>query len=96
MYFKLIHQLVFRKVNMKLLKGHTDYINGIAFEPDTGELLISCSDDHTARLWEMSSGSILHTFYLSSPGKQESYNPPISKIMVPKFFNDVLLISYYN
>ena len=55
---------------MKLLKGHNDYINGLAYEPESGQLIISCSDDHTAKLWDLSTGAILHAFHLSSPGEQ--------------------------
>jgi len=63
------------EVNVKLLKGHSDYINGIAFEPETGELVISCSDDHTARMWDTSAGALLHTFHLNSPGMSVCWHP---------------------
>jgi len=63
------------QVNVKMLKGHTDYINGIAFEPEVGELVTSCSDDHTARLWDTNSGTSLHTFHLSSPGMTVCWHP---------------------
>ena len=53
---------------MKLFKGHSDYINGIVFEPESGELVGTCSDDHTAKLWDTNSGTCLHTFHLTSPG----------------------------
>ncbi|KNC47599.1 uncharacterized protein AMSG_02624 [Thecamonas trahens ATCC 50062] len=34
--------------------GHHDEVNNIAFDP-TGQLLASCSDDHTAKIWTASS-----------------------------------------
>ena len=37
---------------MQVLRGHTDYINSIVYEPEKGDLVLSGSDDHTAKLWE--------------------------------------------
>jgi transducin (beta)-like 1 len=37
---------------LKTLKGHTDEVNAIRFDP-TGTLLASVSDDATARIWNM-------------------------------------------
>ena len=34
------------------LKGHTHYVNGIAFSPD-GRLLVSVSDDQTIKVWDL-------------------------------------------
>ena len=31
---------------VKVLKGHTDYVNALAFQPDSGGQLASGSDDH--------------------------------------------------
>jgi len=71
------------QVNFKLLKGHGDYINGIAFEPECGDLVITCSDDHTARLWDINTGSCLNIFYLTSPGMAVGWHPAeTGKLMV--------------
>jgi len=40
----------------RTLKGHTGPVTGVAFEPNNGNLLASCSSDMTAKLWDMSSG----------------------------------------
>ena len=37
---------------VQVLRGHTDYINSIVYEPEKGDLVLSGSDDHTAKLWE--------------------------------------------
>ena len=33
------------------LKGHSDVVNCVAFNPVNQELLVSASDDHTIRVW---------------------------------------------
>jgi WD40 repeat protein len=38
-----------------ILEGHTEEVNSVAFSPD-GSWIVSCSSDHTARIWEVSSG----------------------------------------
>src|SRR5258705_3947354 len=43
---------------VRVLEGHTDLCLCIAFSPD-GEQLVSGSDDHTVRLWSMSTGALL-------------------------------------
>ena len=39
-----------------LFKGHENGVNGIAFSPD-GRSLVSASDDHSARIWNIRDGS---------------------------------------
>jgi WD40 repeat protein len=36
------------------LRGHTDWIHGVAFHP-AGRLLATSSDDHTVRFWDLAS-----------------------------------------
>ena len=43
---------------VKVLKGHREIIDCVAFSPD-GNLLISGSADRTARLWDLESGKTL-------------------------------------
>ena len=40
--------------------GHSDWVQSAAFSPD-GKFIISASDDHTLKLWETSTGKIIHT-----------------------------------
>eukprot|EP00555_Chaetoceros_dichaeta_P014966 CAMPEP_0198255246 /NCGR_PEP_ID=MMETSP1447-20131203/5398_1 /TAXON_ID=420782 /ORGANISM="Chaetoceros dichaeta, Strain CCMP1751" /LENGTH=845 /DNA_ID=CAMNT_0043941567 /DNA_START=31 /DNA_END=2568 /DNA_ORIENTATION=- len=50
--------------------GHTDEVNAVKWDP-SGTLLASCSDDYTAKVWDMSSNSQpLHDF---KSHKQEIY-----------------------
>eukprot|EP00798_Chlamydomonas_sp_ICE-L_P020287 gene20287-27045_t len=48
---------------VKTFKGHTDEINAVRWDP-SGKLLASCSDDRTAKVWSLSSGTdkCLHDF----------------------------------
>jgi WD40 repeat protein len=43
------------------LIGHTNYLEGIAFSPDS-KTLISSSDDNTLKLWDVTTGQELRTF----------------------------------
>jgi len=52
-------------VNVKVLRGHTDYINSIVYEPEKGDQVLTGSDDHTARLWE--DGECVSTLHYKSP-----------------------------
>ena len=45
---------------VKLLTGHTSYVNALAYSPD-GETLISGGDDSTLRIWDTHTGELLHT-----------------------------------
>lgn len=54
-----------QEVNVRVLRGHTDYINSIVYEPEKGEQVLTGSDDHTARLWE--EGECVSTLHFKSP-----------------------------
>jgi len=45
---------------LRVLRGHSDVINGLAFSSD-GKWLASGSSDKTARVWDVSTGETLHT-----------------------------------
>jgi len=74
-------QYISAQVNMSVLKGHTDYINSIAYEPEKGDLILSASDDQTAKLWDLETGLAVHTFHLASPG-----NVPSTRVSDPYLF----------
>ena len=64
-----VHRRLFssdlNNVNVKVLRGHTDYINSIVYEPEKGHQVLTGSDDHTARLWE--DGECVSTLHYKSP-----------------------------
>lgn len=45
----------------RLLPGHTAAVRAIAWSPDNKEILTG-SDDETARIWDITTGTTLHTF----------------------------------
>ncbi|RLG07116.1 MAG: hypothetical protein DRN68_05855, partial [Thaumarchaeota archaeon] len=48
------------KNTSRTLSGHTAAVTALAFSPD-GSCLLSASRDDTARLWDLSTGELLHT-----------------------------------
>ncbi|KAL2346450.1 hypothetical protein Fmac_000450 [Flemingia macrophylla] len=44
---------------IKTFSGHQDEVNAIKWDP-TGSLLASCSDDHTAKIWNLKQDNFLH------------------------------------
>ena len=42
------------------LAGHTDTVNSAAFSPD-GKLVVTASDDNTAKVWDVATGEEVHT-----------------------------------
>lgn len=47
--------------NGALVSGHASSVNGVAFAPDASQI-ITCSDDRTAKLWNVSGGPEVRTF----------------------------------
>ena len=45
-----------------VLSGHSDFVNHISYSPD-GEMIATCSDDDTIRIWSTSSGDTLHVLH---------------------------------
>ena len=52
-------------VQVKVLKGHSDYVNTCVYEPETGDQLLTGSDDHTVKMWE--AGDCVSTLHFKSP-----------------------------
>ncbi|XP_064617774.1 nucleoporin Nup37-like [Liolophura sinensis] len=53
--------------SVKLLEGHTCYVNGVTFDPDKGNQIASVGDDQTCRVWG-EDGVQTVCFPLGSPG----------------------------
>ncbi|MBV9313587.1 MAG: hypothetical protein JO100_07485, partial [Pseudonocardia sp.] len=46
--------------HLRTLKGHTNWVRGVAFSPD-GRLLATTSYDRTVRVWDPATGAHLRT-----------------------------------
>lgn len=79
------------KVSVQIATGHTDYINDVVFNPESGEHIASVSDDHTCRLWDLK-GSLIATLPLESPGMTVKWHPEdCLKIMVAQKCGSIVL-----
>ncbi|KAK1168877.1 nucleoporin Nup37 [Acipenser oxyrinchus oxyrinchus] len=67
---------------VKVMDGHSDYINDLVFDPREGQQIASVSDDHTCRIWDLD-GSQKISFLLRSPGMSVCWHPEDAfKLMV--------------
>ncbi|XP_055693403.1 nucleoporin Nup37 [Lutzomyia longipalpis] len=68
---------------VRMLKGHTSYINAVSWEPD-GELLASTGDDYSCILWDCrNSFEIVTRFFLTAAGMCVKWHPEVKdKLMV--------------
>lgn len=48
--------------------SHTDFVNSVTYNGDSGSLVASAGDDLTARVWDSSSQTQISKFLLTSPG----------------------------
>uniref|UniRef100_H0WMJ8 Nucleoporin Nup37 n=1 Tax=Otolemur garnettii TaxID=30611 RepID=H0WMJ8_OTOGA len=70
------------KNEYKTLEGHSDFINGLVFDPKGGQEIASVSDDHTCRIWNLEGVQTAH-FVLQSPGMSVCWHPEETfKLMV--------------
>uniref|UniRef100_A0A8B9W0G3 Nucleoporin Nup37 n=1 Tax=Bos mutus grunniens TaxID=30521 RepID=A0A8B9W0G3_BOSMU len=70
------------KNEYKVLEGHSDFINGLVFDPREGQEIASVSDDHTCRIWNLEGIQTAH-FVLHSPGMSVCWHPEETfKLMV--------------
>ncbi|XP_051977061.1 nucleoporin Nup37-like [Xyrauchen texanus] len=70
------------RCDVKVMEGHTSYINHVVFEPTEGKQIASVSDDHTCRVWD-TDGNETTSFRLRSPGVSVCWHPEeIYKLLV--------------
>ena len=78
-------------------QGNADYVNQIAFQPDTGEQLAHGGDGGSVVLRTTSSGAKNYTFALSSPAMAVVWNPvEPSKLLVAEKTGQIHIFNVLN
>jgi WD40 repeat protein len=66
---------------VRSFKGHSDWVNSIAFSPD-GKQILSGSSDRTVRLWDVASGREIRSFKgHSGPVYSVAFSPDGKQIL---------------
>jgi len=79
-------------VQVKVMKGHSDYVNSLVFEPEAGDQILTGSDDHTVKLWE--DGECVSTLYFKSPVMSVAWHSEeVGKVLIGQKSG---VISLYN
>jgi len=64
------------------LRGHSDWVRGVAFNPRDPQMLVSCSDDKTIKVWNITSGACLSTLRVHKyPVRSMCFSPCGTKIV---------------
>lgn len=62
--------------------SHSDFVNSVTYNGDSGTLVASAGDDLTARVWESSSQKEIAKFLLTSPGMIVCFHPEESDLLL--------------
>lgn len=87
--------------NSNTLSGHSDKVSSVAFSPD-GKQVLTGSFDKTARIWDLSEGTLMHEFELRDKYRNlVSFSMDGSQIITQlenhrPFKNDNLSLQYWN
>ncbi|KAF5285623.1 hypothetical protein FQR65_LT13104 [Abscondita terminalis] len=80
-------------MKLKVLSGHSSYINEISYDPENN-YIASVSDDNTVRIWDIHDFSCIAVLLLTSPGMSTCWHrEDTSKLMVAEKSG---LIRFYN
>jgi len=75
--------------SVRTFEGHTHQVNSVSFSPD-GRFALSGSLDHTLRLWEVASGSLLGTGTAHTEGVSSVSFSPDGYFFLSAAFDDTL------
>lgn len=64
------------------LRGHSDTVNALAWDPMTPQRLASTSADKTVRFWDTKTGRIINSVSLSSEANNIVYSPDAKYVVV--------------
>jgi WD40 repeat protein len=71
--------------------GHSDWVSSVAFSPD-GKRIVSGSDDHTVKLWDVETGKEIRSFSgHSSDVSSVAFSPDGKRVLSGSFDKTVKL-----
>ena len=71
---------VSNKAVITTLSGHNDWVRSVEFSPD-GSALVSCSDDRTVRVWDLSTGRGVILGVLPNWGTKAAFTPDGGRVV---------------
>ena len=75
---------------LKVLKGHTSYVDALNYSPD-GETLVSNGYDGTLRFWDVHTGELLKTFTAPFSGWSFAFSPDGATLAMSRGDNTIVL-----
>lgn len=79
--------------NLLVLKGHAGIIRCATFSPD-GNYVVSCSDDHTIRVWDSRAGQCIQVFVVNGNINRADFSNDGENIIIKSYDETVNILRF--